>query len=618
MKNKALIIDQIKQNYVLIAILFVAAFLRFYKLDFQSLWMDEIYTMNISNPENSFSTVMDEVNKRDGFPYLYFFVLKILHSIFGYTAVVARSLSVLGGVVSIFLLFKLTNKLINQKAALIAAFLMCISGYHIYISQDARPYTLYLAAIIFVYYRMLFFLENYSLKNSIYYAIAAGILINTNFFGFINLLSQLVFICFYLHQTKAKINKALIQNTLLIAAITIVMFLPNWSKFIKLFDIGAFWVPRPTNESFGLMLQEVFVNSEFLQFLYLPVFYYLLLSLFKKQGTIANNKDVFTFTYLIFWLFVFLVFLLVRSYGAVSLVLSRYFTSMLPVLFIIIAWGIYKIKNNTIQYSIISLIAIFTYTNVVIANRYYINPGKAQFREASAMVLDNNPNKNQVYTSQKYWFDYYFNKQQTSPVIEKELEAVLSEMAGDPSKLTSFWYVDAFGKTFNPSDNAKAIIAKNFVVGKSFDGFQAWAKHFVIMSELPKSIDLTGLDFNNSFSGDSFMNNLEIFETKDSLVNLSGWAYFDGISSEDTRISLVLINAQTDIKNTKVIVSQSIIRPDVTTYFKCSFNANNSGFKADLDTNLLESGSYKLGIYAENKKENKRGLLITEKIIEKK
>lgn len=612
------VISLLKENKWLLLILLLASFLRFYQLDFQSLWMDEIYTMNISSPNNSFSTVIDEVNLRDGFPYIYFITLKILHTIFGYTAIVARTLSVIGGLLSIGLIYKLTNKLINQKTALITAFLMCISSYHIYISQDARPYTLYLAATIFVYYRMLLFLENINLKSSIYYAIAAGILINTNFFGFINLLSQLIFISLYLYQTKTRIDKNLIQKMILIGIIIIGMFLPNWNVFAKLFNFSSFWIPKPTNESFGLMLKEVFINSEFLQFIYVPIFYYLLFSIFKKKGFFSKDKDLFAFIFLISWLFIFLIFLLVKSYGATSLILARYFTSVLPVLFIVIAWGIQKIKSSIIQYSILSLITVFTFINIIVANKYYSVPSKAQFREASLTAIKDNPKKHVVYTSQKYWFDYYFNLEKSGPIIEKELETLLNEMEADSTKIKSFWFVDAFGKTFNPSDNAKAIIAKHFVIDKSFDGFQAWAKHFVLASEFPKQIDLTGLDIKANHSGDSFMNNIETFEVVNNEINILGWAYFDGISSKDSKITLVLIDEKTNIKKTRMIPTLLTLRPDVTSYFKCSFNADNSGFKANYNISSLVPGIYKLGVYLENGKTGKKGLFISDKIVEKK
>ena len=602
----------LSNKYLLIGILLLATILRLYQLDFQSLWLDEIYTVNISNPNNSISTVIDEVNLRDGFPYIYFITLKFLFSIFGYSAIVARALSVIGGILSIYLIFKLTNKLINHKAALIASFLMCISSYQIYISQDARPYTLYLAATIFVYYKMLFFLENSNLKNSIYYAIAAGILVNTNFFGFINLFSQFIFICFYFYQTKKIIDKNLIQKLLLIGTITILLFLPNWPKFLKLFEIGVFWVPRPTNESFELLLKEVFVNSEFLQFIYIPIFYFLLISIFNKKGTFVNNKEFFTFLFLIFWLFIFLIFLFVKSYKDTSLILARYFTSVIPVLFIVIAWGIEKIKSKIITFTILSFITIFTFINILVVNKYYTSPSKAQFREASNFVILNNKKGEPVYTSQKYWFDYYFKDHKTK-LQEIELETMFLEMVKDSTKIKPFWYVDAFGKTFTVSDETQKFINSNFYIVNNYDGFQAWAKHFVLLKDVTREINISKFENLHQNNGDIIMQNVETFEYLNNVVKTSGWAYFDNQDSAETQIEILLKKEDKAIR----LMTQKVIRPDVTTYFKCDFDASNSGFSSTIDVSDFETGKYQLVIYLLNKKTRKEGLYLTEKFIEK-
>ena len=72
----------IKQNYWLTAIIAIASLLRLYHLNFQSMWMDEIYTMNISNPKLSFLELHQENLLRDGFPDFYFLLLRffILYS----------------------------------------------------------------------------------------------------------------------------------------------------------------------------------------------------------------------------------------------------------------------------------------------------------------------------------------------------------------------------------------------------------------------------------------------------------------------------------------------------------------------------------------------------------
>ena len=78
---------------------------------------------------------------------------------------------------------------------------------------------------------------------------------------------------------------------------------------------------------------------------------------------------------------------------------------------------------------------------------------------------------------------------------------------------------------------------------------------------------------------------------------------------------MVSVNNNTQIDRVKLIPIQSINRPDVTSYFKCDFNADNSGFKADFEISNLNNEEYKLGIYLENKKLAKKGLFVSDKII---
>jgi hypothetical protein len=49
------LLNRIKSNKGLMIILFLAAILRIYHIDFQSVWLDEIHTINEANPSLSFS-----------------------------------------------------------------------------------------------------------------------------------------------------------------------------------------------------------------------------------------------------------------------------------------------------------------------------------------------------------------------------------------------------------------------------------------------------------------------------------------------------------------------------------------------------------------------------------
>ena len=64
----------IKNNQWLLLILSFAAFLRLYRVDFQSIWLDEIHTMNESNPETKLSELYDAIMTGEQMPPLYFYI----------------------------------------------------------------------------------------------------------------------------------------------------------------------------------------------------------------------------------------------------------------------------------------------------------------------------------------------------------------------------------------------------------------------------------------------------------------------------------------------------------------------------------------------------------------
>lgn len=192
------ILEYIKCNKWILLIVLLATFLRFYHLNFQSLWMDEIYTMNVSNPSQTWFETYQHILKREGFPYLYFFSLRFFYFVFGYTSTVARLVSVLGGIGSVYVIYLIGKELNNNKVGLFAALLVAVNEYQIYISQDARPYSLYFLATVLSFYRLIIFIKNTNLKNAIWYGIFTGLLLNINFFGLINVFSQAIILLIFI------------------------------------------------------------------------------------------------------------------------------------------------------------------------------------------------------------------------------------------------------------------------------------------------------------------------------------------------------------------------------------------------------------------------------------
>lgn len=184
----------LKNNYPLIAILFIGAVLRFYKLDFQSAWLDEIHTLNEANPRLNFLDVYQNIMTAEQMPPLYFYTIYILFKVFGYSVFIARTYSAVIGLASLFAIYKLGEQLENKRTGLIASLLLSVNFFHLFYSQEARPYGLLLFFTIVSFYYLVKFIKNPNRLHAIYFGVTAGFMILSHFFGLFVLLAQ----CFLL------------------------------------------------------------------------------------------------------------------------------------------------------------------------------------------------------------------------------------------------------------------------------------------------------------------------------------------------------------------------------------------------------------------------------------
>jgi hypothetical protein len=608
------VIKFIKENKALTVVLFIATILRFYKINFQSLWLDEIYTMNITNPENSFGTIITEVNNKEGFPYLYFLLLKILHTVFGYSPIVTRGLSALFGILSVYAISKLGEKTYSKKAGLFAAILLTFSEYAIYISQDARSYTLYLFFVIISYIGLVDFIKNPTKRNAIKYGVYVGLLLNFSFFGPINVLAQIASIVVIYSKTSFSEITQTFKKLLISAGIALVFFLPNVYKLTTILSFKSTWIPAPTNESLSMILKDFLGNSEVTLFLFSAIFLYFLINLFNSKENNSetkkpSNKEL-TFIILLTWITVFIIVVYVKTYLDTSLYVSRYFTSIIPAIFLIFGISLANIKSGVIKNLFLSSICIFMFMNLTIVRGHYRWLYKTQFREASQLIIDNNKNNEPVYTSLKYWFDYYL-KSKFNTIEKPDLESVINEMMVDSTKVKPFWYTDAHGRPFKLSDKAQQFVDSKFYIDESFDGSDAWTKHFILEKDAVSKFDIKSYQPLKTLNGDLTKVWIEVFEKEESSYKISGWGILENIDSKNNKISIVLIN---DL-DAKVIKCQQYSRNDVTKAENKNINFDNSGFITNIQLEKLQKGDYKIGILIENKIVNKKGLYLSDKKI---
>lgn len=482
------IISNLSNHKWILLILGLATFLRFYHIDFQSMWMDELYTMKVSNPAMSWLEFHKELIAREGFPHLYFLILKLFYWLFGFTSVAARSVSVLAGIASIYAIYLVGKVLHSKKAGLFSALLLTINSYHIYSSQDARPYTLYILFVCLSFYRLILFLKDTSWKNTLYYALFTGLLLNFNFFGLLNVFSQCLLFVLFLFLTPKEKRFDFFKKIAIAGNIILVMFAVNYQKFFELLKYNNFWVAPPAPDSFSKIFHSFFGDSEIVLFLIMPLLFYYLLLVFKNNENkiiscqnLFNNKIQFGFIILFTWFFVFFSYLMIKSYGKISYLLTRYFISISPVIFIILGIAIKKIKGLVTRGIVLFLLCFFMLVHLFVVKKQYYTIHHAQYREAAAFVIKNNPNAITTYSNQEYWYNFYFNKTKTKIVLKNlSLNKVCEKFIKTPTDIKSFWYIDAFKRFDSVKQSSKDFLDKNFVIKKEFKGHKAWATYYVI------------------------------------------------------------------------------------------------------------------------------------------
>lgn len=612
------VITSIKQNKLLVLILCFGAILRFYHLDFQSAWLDELHTLNETNPSFKFMEVYQEVFKGEQMPVLYFYFIHIFLKLFGYSVLVARLFSVFLGITSIYATYLLGRELMNKKTGLIAAVLIAVNFFHLYYSQEARPYIfLYLFTTI-SFLSLIKFIKDSSLKNACLYGVITALMLYGHFFALFTIFAQYLFLMFVLSKTDHDKRKNFFLRVVLSGSIILVMHIPSIKILWNVSKISSFWVQMPTLDIYTTIFKGFFGNAEMLLFVVGLVGIFYFIKLFSNPEReenlqeIITNKMVFSFLLFSFWTVITLLIPLIRSHIKVPMIVDRYFIVLLPAVILIIAFGIEKINSSFVQKTIIILIIIFSLTDIVIVKKYYHIKSKSEFREISNLVVSNRTPDEPIYSNLSWYYSFYINKNKY-PLVKSSLDELITSMSVSPEKVTSFWFVDGHVNTYQANSQTQAFLDKNFDLKEDMQLYGAWAKHYILKSSY-KKVDISK---DNSFKkqdGNNIIYGIDQYQVTPTDLIINGWALLENQDASFSKITLVLI----DNNNQFIKLSnQQITRTDVTMSYKRVNNYDNSGFIVKAPTKDIPVGSYKIGIMVKNSKLNKEGIVILDQTFEK-
>ncbi|MEW6382286.1 MAG: glycosyltransferase family 39 protein [bacterium] len=455
----------------LLVIILIGGILRFAKLDYQSLWNDELSSV-VRTDFNSLGEVI-ESSKSDVHPPLYYCLLYLWRKNIGSSPFSVRALSALFGVLAIAAIFFLGRTLYTAREALISALILAISQFGIYYSQEVRSYSLLLLLSICSY---LFFLkiqpqstasrsQSGLVLSYILYILSTTMLIYTHYFGILVLFSQFVFILMALAYGGRRGEKGYLK--ILASQLGIgILYLPQISVIRAKMQLAETWIPRPRVDFFIQYFHEYWGRSEtffLLASLCLFCFWY-----FRKNEGENDTQPGFNRSALVLvWVIVPLVTAYARSILSTPVLTDRNTIIILPPLILMMARGITSIKNKDLSAALLAAVVIAGCSSLLLTNEYYYRITKDQFREVADVVLENKEISDQSLIIASAWnagyFDYYF-QQAASPfrvshIYENAEDIPAFEALAQGSGKRFLWYL--IGHKY-PSQEFLQHLEKNY------------------------------------------------------------------------------------------------------------------------------------------------------------
>lgn len=218
------------------ALLGLAGVLRFYRLDTQ-LWLDEI--AGLHNYRKPLATILTTFPGFMPNP-LYEVLAHGSLVLFGESPFAIRLPAALFGVLGVWMFYRLARRLVGQGEALLAAALLAVSFHHIFFSQNARGYTLFLFFALLSTDLLLPLLDVMHLRRAVAYAGMSALTTYSHPFGLFVPMGQLLtaFAVVWFRRRRGHRTSPMPAHLLGIVILTGLMVLLLYAPFIG--DIIAF------------------------------------------------------------------------------------------------------------------------------------------------------------------------------------------------------------------------------------------------------------------------------------------------------------------------------------------------------------------------------------------
>ncbi len=465
-------------HYVILAILFTLAILfRFFHLNFQSLWVDELYSIIPTNPANSFAFIYE--NCRDQ-PPLYYFLLNAWFKLIAYSDYWGRFFSAVLGVFGVGAMYLLGSEIKDRATGYVSAFITALNFFHIQYSQEVRFYSLLFLLTVLSYLYFIRSVRKPALVNFGVYTITSIGLSYTHYFGPVVLIAQAI--TFLVIIMLGKRDPKFILYGFLSGVLMLVAYIPWLPIITSDMNITEFWALKPSPLFWGLYYYMYLGKDPYLAVLYL-FFVFLAVKHFirnLKEHSDDGSKSSYLYVFVVICLWIVISYLIPYLYSVIKIPIldAKYTIITLPALILLFATGWSTLTNYRVKIVLLITILISTCINMSFFNQYYFAVKKEQLREAAEVVIKYNTNNTKVYSSLSWFYNFYFRQYGSNIVVLNPTDMQFDRL--------SYSSVDAFGgeKTVwvlqghlvpPLTPEQQQYLDQNFVLDQKFDFASSYA-----------------------------------------------------------------------------------------------------------------------------------------------
>jgi mannosyltransferase len=382
----------------------LGAMLRFYGIGESGYWYDEVIMVHVAQQDLS-ALVEDFPAMR---PPLYVVLAHFWVEFLGTGEAATRSLSALIGVASIVFLYLLGREMFDRRVGIISAFLMSISEFQIWYSQDFRYYPL---MVLMTLLSFLFYVR--ALKGGRrldwgLYSIASILLFYTHYLGLLVIVAQgLYFVLRWSRQRRDLVPWLIAQAVILVSVgASVLSFLPSTVtgtvEPMKETVAPSLWSPLVTAAKF-IFSGRYDLSQTALAIIITVAIAYLAITItlfavrrgprqwlmsaaqLRNRVSVRISRDNNRLILLLCWFLCPLILLFLVSVIFGPIYRHKYVIGAAPALYLLLAYGIITIRRVVPEIAVLGLIVILTLPGL---QRYYATEPQEQWREVAAYIQE--------------------------------------------------------------------------------------------------------------------------------------------------------------------------------------------------------------------------------------